>query len=127
MSLIGIFASGWLMSFMGNFMGEAVQQAQENGELNGMDAERAQHVMNMFAGMGTGLLIIVCIISLILGGLSLWGAISMWGLKKSGFILYVIPNGLVFLANLISFNVVGILVNGGFIAMYAVNYKHLKN
>jgi hypothetical protein len=38
--------------------------------------------------------IVSFLVLLILFGLSLWGAILMFGLRKGGFVLYVIPNGI---------------------------------
>ncbi len=53
------------------------------------------------------------------------GVAKMWKLQKSGFTLYVIGNGIYLLLMLISVNVLGIIVTGAFIGMYAANRKAL--
>jgi hypothetical protein len=74
------------------------------------------------------------IISLLLSITSLYGAISMWGLKKMGFYLYLIAQILmliipfIFLPTLVAMAgfIVGIIFTAAFIIMYAVNLKHLS-
>lgn len=74
------------------------------------------------------------IITLILSITSLYGAISMWGLKKIGFFLYLIAQILmlivpfIFLPSIIAMAgfIVSIIFTVGFIIMYAVNLKHLS-
>lgn len=108
LSLVGIFASGWLGAYVGGMLGG-------------------------FGDMGTGIFIVVFVIMLIFWGLSLLGAIKMFGLKKSGFILYVIPNGLMALLQIFSIatafttgGLVYLLVSILFIVLYAQNLKFMK-
>lgn len=108
LSLIGIFASGWLGSVMDDY-------------IPGM------------GGMGTGIFIVVFIVMFIIWGLSLLGAIKMFGLKKSGFIMYVIPNGLMALLQIFSivaafspFGLIYLLVSILFIVLYAQNLKFMS-
>ena len=65
LSLIGIFASGAFMSYFENMLPGG-------------------------GAMATSIFIIVFVILFILFGLSLFGAIKMFTLKKSGFIMYTI-------------------------------------
>lgn len=107
-SLIGVFASGWIGGLV-------------EGYVPGM------------GNLGGAVILIACIISLILWGLSLWGAIKMIGLKKGGFIMYIIPNGLMLLFQLIGLftsftfgSFFYFLVSIGFIIIYAMNLKNMK-
>jgi len=67
----------------------------------------------------------------VLAFLSLFGAIMMWKLKKTGFYLYSIANIIALILPFIIFqgvpvNILGIVVTIGFIAMYAANLKAMK-
>jgi tryptophan-rich sensory protein len=108
LSLIGIFASGWLAGMLESYM-------------SGLGA------------LGGAAFLIVFIVLFVLFGLSLWGAIKMMGLKKGGFILYVIPNGLMLLFQIIGIfsafsfgSFIYLLVSIGFIVIYALNLKNMK-
>jgi tryptophan-rich sensory protein len=108
LSLIGIFASGWLAGMLESYM-------------SGLGA------------LGGAAFLIVFIILFVLFGLSLWGAIKMLGLKKGGFIMYVIPNGLMLLFQIIGIfsafsfgSFLYLLVSIGFIVLYAMNLKNMK-
>jgi tryptophan-rich sensory protein len=108
LSLIGIFASGWLAGMLESYM-------------SGLGA------------LGGAAFLIVFIVLFVLFGLSLWGAIKMMGLKKGGFILYVIPNGLMLLFQIIGIfsafsfgSFIYLLVSIGFIVIYAMNLKNMK-
>jgi hypothetical protein len=77
--------------------------------------------------------IIIFLVLLILFGLSLWGAILMYGLRKGGFVLYIIPNGLklVFLIILLlgAFNyyfLIFVMVSIAMIVLYATQIKYMK-
>ncbi len=126
LSLIGIFASGWIMSILGGMMGGGMKSAPAMEGVSAEDMAAASAAVEGGMGMFGGMIIIIFVVSLIFAALSLFGVIKMWAQKKSGFILYVIPNGLCLLGSLISFDILMILITGGFIAMYAVNLKHMK-
>jgi hypothetical protein len=108
-SLIGIFASGWFASLLGDYGGGAL------GDMAG------------------GILIVIFLISFILWGLSLFGAIKMFGMKKSGYILYMIPNCLMLIGQIIGIfsaftfgSFLYLLVSILFIVMYGMNLKLMK-
>ena len=109
LSLIGIFASGWISSFFSQYLGTG------GGGIIG----------SYFA--------IVMIVLFILWGLSLFGAIKMFGLKKSGYIIYMIPNCLMLLLQIIgmlaAFTVgsfIYLLISILFIVLYGMNLKFMK-
>lgn len=102
LSLIGIFASGWIMSMIGGSIGGMIGQ--------------------YFA--------IAMAISFILWGLSLFGAIKMFQLKKAGYVLYMIPNCLMLLFQIIGLlsaftvgSLIFFLVSVLFIILYSKNLK----
>lgn len=74
------------------------------------------------------------IIALVLSLVSLYGAISMWNLKKMGFYLYLIAQVLmliipfIFLPSIVAMvGFIGsIIFTTAFIVMYAVNVKYLS-
>jgi hypothetical protein len=105
LALIGIFASG---AFIGYF----------------------ENMLPGGGAMATGIFIAVFAILFILFGLSLFGAIKMFTLKKSGFVIYAISNGLMLLLQIFSlvsaFNLGGLiylLISILFIVLYAQNLK----
>jgi hypothetical protein len=105
LSLIGILASGTISGLIDN-------------AVPGLGALSGTYI------------IIVFIISFVLWGMSLFGAIKMFSLKKSGFILYIIPNGLMLIFQLIGIataftlgSFFYLIVSILFIYIYA---KHLK-
>jgi hypothetical protein len=103
---------------------KAMEAAQANGaDVNQMEATAA---VGGLMGIGAGLIIGICVLSLILAAISLFGVYRMYNLKKSGFVMYTIANGIMLLFSLISFNIIGVIVNGAFIGMYAANLKSLK-
>lgn len=74
-------------------------------------------------------------VNLICSLIALAGVILMWNLRKTGFILYLIPEVIMvfFPLILVGFNfisaimlVYGIIFTGAFIIMYAVNLKAMK-
>ena len=108
LSLIGIFASGWIMDLAGGSFGS-------------------------LGSAGGAILIVVFVIMLIFWGLSFWGALLMFKLRKGGFIMYVIPNGLMLIFQLIGifsafsfFNLLYLLVSIAFIVLYGMNLKFMK-
>jgi hypothetical protein len=100
-----------------------------SGSLTDIIRESAPGLENMNAGF----FIVGFLGILIMFGLSLWGAILMFYLKKGGFILYVIPNGLklVFLivGTLSAFNtfLLLLLIAGiALIVLYSAQIRHMK-
>lgn len=126
LSLIGIFASGYVISLFSGSGQAMMEQAKESGDVSAEEMQAASEGINMLAGMGTTMFIALFAVSLILAVLSLIGVAKMWKQQKSGFYIYTAVNGLLFILFLISVEVFSIIVTGGFIAMYAVNLKHMK-
>ena len=121
LSLIGIFATGWVMSLMGAEVDNAV--AESGG---GAAAEAAAAEVEGAMAMGTGLIIAAIVFVLILSLLSLFGAIKMWNMKKSGFIMYAIGTGIWAILCIIGMSWLAAIVSIGFIVMYGMNLKHMK-
>ena len=119
---IGIMVAG--PTVMGMFMGEMENTMQAEG-LTGAEAAQAEEAMGAAAGMGTAMFIIIGLIVFLLYLVQFLGVKKMWNLKKSGFTMYAIVNGLFLVGAIISFNIVGIIVIGGFIALYAAQRKHM--
>jgi hypothetical protein len=79
------------------------------------------------------LFIAVFLVLFILFGLSLWGAILMFSLRKGGFVLYVIPNGLKLVLMIIyllgafsTWVLVFTLVGAAFIVLYSTQVRKMK-
>lgn len=105
LSLIGIFASGWIMSLLGGIGGGAIG----------------------------GYFAIIMVVSLLFWFLSFFGALKMMKLKKSGFIMYAIPNGLMLIFQIIGivsaftpFSLIYLLVSIVFLVLYGMNLKHMS-
>ncbi len=77
-------------------------------------------------GMLSSYLVIVFVVSLILAVISLMGVMKMAKLKKSGFWMYAIVNGLLALLGLFGGGLFGAIVGIGFIVMYGLNLKHMS-
>ena len=128
LSLVGIFASGTIMGMLG--MGAA--SAMEQMDTTGLSQEQIDAMQSMqtagggFMAMLSSYLIIIFIVSLVLAGLSLFGVIKMWKLKKSGFWMYAIVNGIIAILGLIGGGLVGGLIGIAFIVMYGLNLKHMS-
>ncbi len=120
LGLIGIFASGWVMSLMGAEVDAAV--AESGG---GAAAEAAAAEVEGAMAMGTGILIAAFVFVLILSLLTLFGAIKMWSMKKSGFTLYAIGGGLWAILCIIGMSWLAAIVTIAFIVMYGMNRKHM--
>lgn len=108
LSLMGIFASGWLLEMLETFV---------PGIFNYSNA----------------FLIVFFLILVVIFGLSLWGAILMFAMRKGGFVLYLIPNGLLLIGQVIltlsSFNVfflLFLLISVLFIILYATQVRYMK-
>ena len=107
----------------------AVQSAKESGDMSAEQMEAAKAAsegVSALAGMGSAFFTVIFLVSLLLAGLSLFGVIKMWKMQKSGFYIYTAVNGLIFLFALISVEIWSIIITGGFIGMYAANFKHLE-
>lgn len=71
-------------------------------------------------------------IVLLLTAGSLFGAIQMFQLKKSGFFIYTISNiiglfiPILFLGKELGFSIPGLVIVALFIGLYAINLKHMK-
>ncbi len=80
--------------------------------------------MEAIAGAGTGYFIV----SLVLSGASLFGAIKMWGLKKMGFYIYTIAQVLMIIVPLffsMPFSAFSTIITALFIVLYFINLKHM--
>jgi hypothetical protein len=122
LSLIGIFASG---AIIGLLAGDAMSSV----DTSGMTPEQAEQFQAVATGGIMGMLssyaIVIFVVSLIFASLSLFGVIRMWKMKKSGFWLYSIPNGLIAVLGLIGGSIFGPIIGVAFIVMYALNLKHM--
>jgi len=63
------------------------------------------------------------LVGLLVSAASVFGAIQMLKLKKMGFYIYAVAQviGLV-----MGFGIISLIITGGFIAMYAINLKHMS-
>lgn len=130
-SLIGIFAGGWIMSFIG---GGAMNDAMQSGMAEGMEGlEGGAEAAAAMADAGSGMmgmlssyLIIIFVVSLVLAALSLFGVMKMWKQKKMGFWIYAIVNGILAVFGLIGGGLVGAIIGIAFIVMYGLNLKHMS-
>lgn len=108
LSLVGIFASNWLI---GKF-----DQLIPGGDT-----------------YSTAFIIVTFLVMLIIWGLSLWGAILMFGRRKGGFVMYIIPNGLVLVVQIImmisafhTYFLIATLISILFIILYSTQVKYMK-
>jgi len=100
---------------------------------SGLLADTVKSFVPGLESMSSAFFIVLFLVLLILFGLSLWGAILMFVLRKGGFVLYVIPNGLKLAFLLISvfsaFNVYSLvfLIFGiALIVLYSSQIKYMK-
>lgn len=77
--------------------------------------------------------ILICILLLLLFGLSLWGAILMFHRRKGGYVMYTISNGIMLTIQavtlLIHFSIpssIYLLVSIAFIILYGLTLKHIR-
>lgn len=91
---------------------------------NAAEVQEAAGALDSLASMGTGIIMAIFLFFALLQILALIGASRMHKLKKSGFVMYVVANGLFALLMLLG-NPILAIVTIGFIVMYAVNRKHL--
>jgi hypothetical protein len=143
-ALIGLLlcvASGWFMSWFSGKVGES--HAAMSRMTEGMDsaskamaeanANTAADAATGFAAMGTTLFIIAGLIIILLNVIPMLGLARMNKMKKSGFILYVIPTGLWTLMAFwggASSGMIGDFVVGGisliFIILFGMNMKNMR-
>jgi hypothetical protein len=129
LSLIGIFASGWIISM---FMGQATSAAMDQVDTSGMTSEQiaAMEATTQAVSGGASMIgtyaVIIFVVSLLLAGLSIFGVAKMWKLKKSGFWFYSVINGLIAILALIGGSFFSGIVGVAFIVMYGLNLKHMK-
>lgn len=81
----------------------------------------ASSIPGMSSALGVG--IVRSVITIVLLAASLYGAITMWKLKKLGFYIYAVANVVLLV---MGFGIVALIITGGFIAMYAVNLKAME-
>ena len=88
------------------------------------EANMAEALIVLQAGWG------YYIIMFVLASASLIGAILMWNLKKIGFHVYALANLIALFVPILMFSMPiswsGILLTACFIALYALNLKHMK-
>lgn len=107
-SLIGMFGAGAFISYF-----------ESNWSLGG--------------ALTTSIIMVFFFVIFIFNGLSLFGAIKMFKLKKSGFIMYAISNGIMALvliySVIIAFTpiaVIYLLISLLFLVLYGLNLKHMS-
>lgn len=100
----------------------------------------AEWLMNMLkpylpdlANVSSSLLIVSFLLCVVIFGLSLWGAILMFLRRRAGFVLYIIPNGILLVGQAVltfsAFNVMFLLfllISILFILLYAMQVKFMK-
>ena len=108
LSVVGMFSSEWLL-------------------------EQAEPLAPGILDYSKTVIVVLFLILAIIWALSLWGAILMFGLRKGGFVLYLIPNGLLLLLQIIltisSFDVFFLLYDLLcilFIVLYATQVRYMK-
>ena len=128
-SLIGIFASSWIISMV---MGGGAKSAMDDLPTEGASAEQIEamhkgiHAASGLAAMGGGMSIGIFVVSLILSVLSILGAVKMWNLKKVGFWMYSTVNILVVIAGFYAGGMVSPIIGIAFIVMYGLNLKYMS-
>ena len=69
------------------------------------------------------------IVSLLMAGASLFGALQMWKLQKTGFMIYAGAAALGIIMPIVfglGFSFFTLVINGAFIGMYYMNLKYMK-
>ncbi len=133
--LIGAFAFGTLMSLMGMGGGAMDQMRDSMGDLGDPEMADAFAAMDSASGlltMGSGAIMAIFLVLSVCAVLCIVGAARMRKLRKSGFTLYVIGNGVLLLAGIWLATqgfggYLGVIITAAFIGMYAMNRKHLVN
>jgi hypothetical protein len=100
---------------------------------SGMILERAETMIPGVADYSGAFVIVLFLVMFIIWALSLWGAILMFGMRRNGFILYLIPNGLLLILQVIltisAFNIYFLLfalISILFIILYATQLRYMK-
>jgi hypothetical protein len=95
--------------------------------------ENIKNMVPALEGMGSAFFIVMFLVIFILFALSVWGAILMFNLRKGGFVLYVIPNGLklvfliiFFLSTFDLYILFFLLVSIVLIILYSTQVRHMK-
>lgn len=108
LSITGIFASGWVL-------------------------DKAENMIPGVVEYSGSFFIVLFLVMFVIWALSLWGAILMFNLRRGGFILYIIPNGLLLVLQLVltisAFNIYFLLsdlLSILFIILYASQVRHMK-
>lgn len=122
--IIAGFATSWFLSLFTGATGAAMESWEDLEGYNAAEVQEAAGALDSLASMGTGIIMAIFLFFALLQILALIGASRMHKLKKSGFVMYVVANGLFALLMLLG-NPILAIVTIGFIVMYAVNRKHL--
>jgi hypothetical protein len=127
--LIGAFATTWILSFFTSAMDSGMEGMEGLEGYDAAELEQAASAMDSFATMGSGLIMGVFLFFALLQILALIGVARMHKLKKSGFVLYIIGNGIFAVLLLLGMASGGspllALLTVGFIVMYIINRKAL--
>lgn len=127
------FAIIWsIIALLGAIAAQAIVSTVDGG-MEGLQEEMAAEGIDMSsaatvtetASMGlVWAYVIVTILATIIG---LIGVIRMWKLQKSGFFLYAGASvASLVMGSIYAFSIVSVLITVAFIAMYAMNMKHMK-
>jgi hypothetical protein len=128
------FAIIWsIIALLGAIAAQAIVSTTEAG-LEGLQDEMAAEGIEMSdaavtatetASMGmVWAYVIVTILATIIG---LMGVIKMWKLNKSGFYLYTGASiASLVMGSIYAFSIMSVVITVAFIAMYAMNLKHMK-
>lgn len=126
-SLIGTFASGFIMSFLG--IGANSLPPMEESGMSQEQINAVTEAASSSGGMASVIFsyfMVIMIVSLVLSIVSILGVVKMWKLKKSGYWLYTGVNGLLAILMLVGGSWFQALVGIAFIVMYGLNLKHMK-
>ncbi len=117
-SLIGALMAGTIVELLSNLLNDPAMSDKWT--------DQQVEVMEQFLNLGSGIVTAIFIAMIVFTSVSLLGVIKMWKQRKSGFIIYAVTNGLGLIFSLVRFDPLGIVITIGFIAMYWVNYKHMR-
>jgi len=86
-----------------------------------------------YQNFGHELLLVLSFLVLLIFGLKLWGVILMFFCRKGGYILYLIPAGMLMILNIVlvfaTYNpafIAYLLISIVFIVLYGIYLKHMK-
>lgn len=132
--IMGLILGKFTSSFYSMYQGMMEKSMNNMGNMPPEASARIESIMNSSLKFAQHAPVINSV-NLICSLIALAGVILMWNLKKTGFILYVIPEVIIvfFPLILVGFNFIsammlvwGIIISGAFIIMYAVNLKAMK-